>query len=72
MAQITVTNVSDGDVTIRDLYRALRPAETIKTTRSVDQIRGMSGLHEAIAAQQVTVAVTYTDAEKASGLVPTL
>ncbi len=72
MAQIEVTNITEQPVTIREFYTPMRPGQRFTTMRSVEQIRGMTGLHEALAAKQVTVAITYTDAEKSSGLIPDL
>ena len=70
MAYIEVTNITDRPVTIRDFYTPMRPGQVFKTERSVEQLRGMTGLQEAISKQEVTIAVTYTDAEKDSGLIP--
>lgn len=72
MAQIEVKNITDGPVTIRDFYTPMAPGQVFTTTRSVEQLRGMTGLHEALAKREVTVAVTYTEAEKGSGLFPDL
>lgn len=70
MAQIEITNITDGPVTIRDFYSTMRPGQVFKTSRSVEQLRGMTGLQEAVSNNEVTVAVILSDAEKRSGLIP--
>lgn len=69
MAYIEVRNITDRPVTIREFYNPMRPGQVVKTERSLDQLRGMVGLQEALLKEEVTVAVTYTDAEKKSRFV---
>ncbi len=69
MATIVVSNAGDDDVYISDLYTAVRAGSSVSTERSVADLSRMAGLHAAIADGLVTVAVTYSAAEKASGLV---
>ena len=72
MAYIEVANITDRPVLVREFYSTMRPGQVFKTSRSVEQLRGMTGLQEAVAKGEVTVAVTFTDMEKGSGLIPEL
>ena len=68
MAQVTITNVSGGDVFIRELYKTLAASEAVVITRSASELASMSGLHEAQADGTVTVAYVRSADEIASGL----
>jgi hypothetical protein len=68
MATIVVTNISSSDVHIRDLYKTLAPGEAVSTERSAADLNGMGGLMAAMAAGTVTLGVTYSADELASGL----
>lgn len=69
MATITVTNSSGSDVYCADLYCTISAGGSVSTTRSVSDLSKMAGLQSLIAAGSVSVAVAYSDDEKASGLV---
>lgn len=69
MAQIEIRNITDKPVLIREFYSTLQPGQVFKTERSVQQLQGMAGLQEALSKEEVTMAVTYSDAEKKTGLI---
>ena len=68
MATIVVTNISSDPVGIGDLYKTLAPGEAVTTSRATSDLEGMAGLQAALADGLVTLAVTYTADEIASGL----
>ncbi len=68
MASLLITNLTTSDIPITELYAILRASSTITTNRPVSALPGMKVLQEQIAAGNVTLAVTLTAAEAASGL----
>jgi len=68
MATIVVTNIDTVPVNINDLYTTIPVGGSVTTERSTSQISSMAGLQQAAAASQVTVAVTLSADELASGL----
>lgn len=71
MATIVVTNVGASEVYCSDLYTSIAAGASVTTTRTAGDLSRMAGLHALVAAGSCTVAVTYSDAEKASGMVDT-
>jgi len=71
MATIVVTNIVAVPVLINDLYATVPVGGSVTTQRSTAQISSMAGLQAAVAAAQVTVAVTLSADEIASGLAVT-
>jgi hypothetical protein len=69
MAHIEIRNLTDRPVLIREFYTEIQPGGMVSTERSVQQLQGMVGLHEAVSREEVTLAVTLSDAEKKSGLI---
>jgi hypothetical protein len=69
MAQLTVQNLTNNPVYIRDLYATIQPNGSITTTRYASDLPRMAGLQAAIAAGQVAASLQLSDAELASGLV---
>ena len=69
MATITITNLTAADVAIADLYGTLPASGTLTTTRSVSDLPNMTALQALIQAGTVSLAIAYTAAEKAAGLV---
>lgn len=65
--QLVVTNISSSPVYIRDLYHEIPVGGSVTTSRSASDMSGMDGLIEALDAGTVTVSVTPTAAEIASG-----
>lgn len=68
MASVVITNVSAGEVHIRDLYKTLAAGEAVTISRTAAEITGMAGLQEAAADGTVTIAYTRSADEVASGL----
>ena len=71
MATIVVTNIDTAPVNINDLYTTIPVGGSVTTERSTAQISSMAGLQQAAAASKVTVAVTLSADEIASGLAVT-
>jgi hypothetical protein len=69
MAQIEIRNITEKPVLIREFYSSIQPGQVFTTERSVQQLQGMTGLQEALSREEVTMAVTYSDAEKKAGLI---
>lgn len=65
--QLVVTNISSSPVYIRDLYTEIAAGESVTTERSGSDLSGMTGLIEALDAGTVSVSVTPSAAEIASG-----
>ena len=65
--QLVVTNISSSPVYIRDLYTEIAVGGSVTTTRSGSDLSGMDGLIEALDAGTVSVSITPTAAEIASG-----
>lgn len=65
--QLVVTNISSSPVYIRDLYHEIPVGGSITTARAASDLSGMDGLIEALDAGTVSVSVTPTVAEIASG-----
>jgi hypothetical protein len=65
--QIVVTNISSAPVYIRDLYAEIPAGGSVTTTRSGSDLSGMDGLIEALDDGTVSVSLTPTAAEIASG-----
>jgi len=68
MATLTIVNLASEPTNIRELYYALKVGETITIDRASVDIPGMTGLIEAVAAKLVSLAVTYSPDELATGL----
>jgi len=70
MATIVVTNLSStASVYCSDLYTLIAPSASVTTTRAVSDLSRMASLQALVAAGSVGVAITYSAAEQASGLV---
>lgn len=69
MATITITNLTAADVAIADLYGTLPASGTLTTSRSQSDLANMTALQALIQAGTVSLAIAYTAAEKAAGLV---
>lgn len=69
MAQVTVTNISANPVCINDFYRTLAPSESVTVTRSPADLTALYSLQQAMAANTVSVSITYSSDEVASGLI---
>jgi len=65
--QLVVTNISSDPVYLRDFYKELAAGESITTTRDASDLSTLQGLIEALDAGTVTVSVTPSAAEVASG-----
>lgn len=65
--QLVVTNISSSPVYIRDLYVEIPAGGSVTTERSGSDLSGMEGLIVALDAGTVSVAITPTSAEVASG-----
>ena len=65
--QLVVTNISSSPVYIRDLYVEIPVGGSVTTERSGSDLSGMEGLIDALDAGTVSVAITPTAAEVASG-----
>jgi hypothetical protein len=65
--QLVVTNISSDPVYIRDLYIEIPAGESVTTDRAASDMSGMSGLIEALDAGTVSVSLTPSAAEIASG-----
>lgn len=69
MATLVVSNLTAADVYVSDLYAAVPASGSISTNRAASDLSRMAGLQALIAAGTVAASVTYSDAEKNSGLV---
>jgi hypothetical protein len=66
---LVITNLSATDpVTIRDLYTTIAPSGVVTITRKASELPAMGGLQAALAAGAVSLSVTPTADEIASGL----
>lgn len=68
MATVLITNIDTAPVGIADLYTTIPVGGSVTTQRSTSQLASMASLHAAAAAAKVTVAVTLSADELASGL----
>ena len=71
MATLVVTNVDSAPVLIQDFYATIPVGGSITVSRGAGDLSGMPSLHSALAAGTVTMTVTYSSDELASGLVNT-
>lgn len=68
MAQLTITNVSQEDVYLGDLYATIKAGESATVERSATDLPNMKALQENVADGKLTLAVAYSADEAASGL----
>lgn len=66
--QVTITNVTSESVLIQDLYTTIEAGESITVERSSTDLPRMASLQKNIADGNVTISVTPTADEIASGL----
>lgn len=73
MATLVITNLTSEQVSLSDAYAVLQPSgstgESITITRAASDIPRMARLAALVADGSVSVDVTYSDDEKASGFV---
>lgn len=68
MATLRITNLTTSPLYLGDLYTSVPASSYIDVERSATDLPRMKSLQAAMAAQQVTLAVTYSADELASGL----
>lgn len=68
MATLTITNLTSSPVYITELYTSVLTTAPLVTSRPLAALSGMAGLQAAITAATVSLAVTPTADELASGL----
>jgi hypothetical protein len=69
MATLVVSNLTTSPVFVTDLYATVPASGSISTSRASSDLPRMASLQALIAAGTLAAAITYTAAEKASGLV---
>jgi hypothetical protein len=67
MASVTIKSIVDAPVYLADLYVTLQPLGVLTISRSTAQLESMTSLQRAMAAGEVTVTITPTSQEMASG-----
>jgi len=67
MASITLTKIAGDNVYYPDIYRSMVVGDVVTFDRFPNQITGMGSITKGIAAGELTMSVTYTAAEIASG-----
>ena len=68
MATLLITNLSAGVVNLGDFYTSLAVGASISVERSANDIPGLAALVKSLAAGDVSLSVTYSADEIASGL----
>ena len=68
MASLLITNVSSLPVTLADFYSTVPVGGSITVTRAASDIPRLASLMHALALSQVSLAVTWSSDEAASGL----
>lgn len=66
--QVAITNITSESVLIQDLYISIAAGDTVTVDRASTDLPRMASLQDALAAGSVTVVVTPTADEIASGL----
>jgi hypothetical protein len=64
MATVTITNLTNREVYVKDLYDSLEPFEVMVIERSMGQLSGMLSLHQAVRDGILDVVYTMDSVEQ--------